>query len=70
MAAQSRQTRANDETIFVELQKLLARHNYPLCYASLLTATAWGEFLRMNLPGVSHCECKIIIRAFVIAKLA
>ena len=55
------QMRAEDETIiFIKLQKLLVRHNYQRSYASLLTTIARGEFLRMNLSGVSHCECKII----------
>ena len=54
------QTQADNETIFVELEKLLERHTYELSYASLPTVTAWGEFSRMNLPGVSHYKCKIM----------
>ena len=60
------QTRA-DETIFAELQELIVRHNSQLSSALLPTATAWGEPSRMNLPGVSHCECMCTI---VIAKFA
>ena len=53
-------TQTDDETIFTELQELIVRHNFQLSYASLPTATAWGEFSRMNLPGVSHCECMLV----------
>ena len=60
------QTRADDETIFAELQEI-DRKTYFSTYASLPTATAWGEFSRMNLPGVSHCECMLVD---VIAKFA
>ena len=54
------QTQTDDETIFNELQELIVRHNFQLSYASLPTATAWGEFSRMNLLGVSHCECMLV----------
>ena len=54
------QTRADDKTIFAELQNLLVRHDHQRSYASLATVTAWGEFSRVNLSGVSRCECKII----------
>ena len=59
MAAQAQ---ADDETIFAELQNLLIRHKYQrtCLYFTALTATAWGEFLRVNLSRVSHCQYKII----------
>ena len=43
------QMQAEDKNIFFELQKLLVRHKHQLSYTSLPTATAWGEFSRMNL---------------------
>ena len=67
MGLATRDYRADDKTIFAELQELIVRHNFQLYYASLPTATAWGEFSRMNLPGISYCEC---MHANVIAKFA
>ena len=47
--------------------KKIIRHNFQLYYVSLPPANAWGELSRMNLLGVSHCECMC---ANVLATLA